>query len=592
MSQPPSPQPLHRRARAQIQRLWPYFGHARGAWVLAVVSTALASATEPMIPALLQPLLDRGFQGDGRLSLWQVPALLLLVFGLRAGASFFSQYGLARVINVGVQRMRDALFDKLLRAHLSLFSEQNASALANTVVYEVQNGAHLLINALVRFVRDVLTLVALAAYLLYLNWRLALVVAIILPPLIAVVRSLSKRMYRLSVQSQTATDELAYVVEENVLAHKDIRLHAAEAGQTQRFQQVSKTLRHLTLKTILANGAMSLATQMLGALALSAVITVAVIQSNAGATTVGGFVAFITAMLLLIAPMKSLADVANPLARSLTAMERGLDLMDQVREEHGGSHSTVRARGELTLQGVGLRYPSHATPALDGIDLHIRPGETVALVGSSGSGKTTLVNLLPRFLDCTQGSVALDGVEVGQWRLSSLRAQFAYVSQHVVMLNDTLAANVALGQTPDRERVRSALEAANLGRLVDGLPQGMDTLVGHNAMDLSGGERQRLAIARAIYKDASVLILDEATSALDSESEASVQSALERLMKNRTSIVIAHRLSTIRNADRIIVLKQGRAVEVGTHHSLLKRNGLYAQFCRFGSSVQSEQAPE
>ena len=587
----PESAPLHRQARALMSRLWPYFGHARSAWALAAVTTVLASATEPMIPALLKPLLDRGFQAERSVALWHVPALLLLVFGLRAVATFLSQYSLALVIQSGLQRLRDALFAKLLSARLGLFDEQNASTLANTVVYEVQNGSALLINALVRLLRDGLTLLALLGYLVYLNWKLTLVVALILPPLMAVVRSLSKRMYRLSQQSQTATDELAYVVEENVLAHRDIRLHAAQAGQASRFGKLSRGLRQLSMKSTVAAAGMSALTHILSALALSAVIAVAMMQSADGSTTVGGFVAFITAMLMLIAPLKGLADAAQPITRGIAAMERGLSLMDQVSNESGGSFNKARATGELRLIDVSLQYGSGAQeqPALDGIHLHIRAGESVALVGSSGSGKTSLVNLLPRFLDSTSGRVELDGVDLKDWDLAALRAQFAYVSQHVVMLNDTLAANVSLGQQPDLDQVRLALEAANLGPWLQALPLGLDTMLGHNAMQLSGGQRQRLAMARAIYKNAPVLILDEATSALDTESEQAVQQALERLRQGRTSVVIAHRLSTIRHADRIIVLEGGQVREEGTHEALLALGGAYSHLYHIG--LRSTESP-
>jgi len=581
-----------------MARLWPYFGHARSAWALAAVTTVLAAATEPMIPALLKPLLDRGFQAQRSVALWHVPALLLLVFGLRAVATFLSQYSLALVIQSGLQRLRDALFAKLLSARLSLFDEQNASTLANTVVYEVQNGSALLINALVRLLRDGLTLLALLGYLVYLNWKLTLVVALILPPLMAVVRSLSKRMYRLSQQSQSATDELAYVVEENVLAHRDIRLHAAQASQASRFGKLSRGLRQLSMKSTVAAAGMSALTHILSALALSAVIAVAMVQSADGSTTVGGFVAFITAMLMLIAPLKGLADAAQPITRGIAAMERGLSLMDQVLDERGGSFSKARAKGELKLSAVSLQYGASGQepPALDRINLHIRAGESVALVGSSGSGKTSLVNLLPRFLESTSGRVELDGVDLKDWDLAALRAQFAYVSQHVVMLKDTLAANVALGQSPDLAQARHALEAANLGPWLQALPQGMDTVLGHNAMQLSGGQRQRLAIARAIYKNAPVLILDEATSALDTESEQAVQQALERLRQGRTSVVIAHRLSTIRHADRIIVLEGGQVREEGTHEALMALGGAYSHLYHMGlrstesAKAQHEQA--
>lgn len=565
-----------------MARLWPLFGVSRSTWLLAAAATALAAATEPMIPALLKPLIDHGFQGNSRVTLWHVPALLLLVFGLRAAAGFISQYALARIINLGLQGLRDELFAKMLRAHLSLYSQQSASTLANTVVHEVQNGSALLINCLVRAVRDGLTLVALVAYLLYLNWKLSLVVAIILPPLGLMIRVLTRRMYRLTQQTQGATDELAYVVEENVLAQRDIRLYAAQRLQAQRFGRLSHRLRQLSLKTTVAHGGMSALTQVLSALALSAVISVALLQSAGGGTTAGGFMAFVTAMLLLIAPLKSLAEVSSPLTRGLAAIERGLALLDDVPDEKGGAHALQRARGDIRLEVVTVQYDAQARPALDQIDLYLPAGKTVALVGSSGSGKTTLVNLLPRFVECSQGRVLLDGTEIMQWDLASLRSQFAYVSQHVVMLNDSLAVNVALGQEPDRARVLQCLQDANLESLAQALPQGMDTMLGHNAMQLSGGQRQRLAIARALYKDAPILILDEATSALDSESERAVQQAIERVCAGRTALVVAHRMSTIEHADCIVVLETGRVIETGSHAQLMALGGHYSHLYRLG----------
>ena len=565
----------------RFKRVWPYFRHSRGAWIVAILATVVASATEPFIPALMKPLLDRGFQA-GSMNLWLVPASLMLLFTVRGLAGFVAQYAIAQVTNVGLQLLRQAMFNKLLTSKLSLFTDQTASAISNTVVYEVYNGSTILNNALLKLARDVLTLLALVAYLIFLNWKLMLVVSLLFPAVALVIQLLTRRLYRLTKQSQTATDDLAYVVEENVLACRDIRLHNAQLGQASRFDTLSQTLRRLSMKSTVAYASMSAINQVLAAIALSAVISMALLQGSENTSTVGGFVAFVTAMLLLIAPVKGLSDGATPMTRGLAALERGLDLLDMTEDESEGIYSRERALGAIEFVNVGVVYQQNATPALNGLNLSINAGQTIALVGASGSGKTTLVNLLPRFVDMTSGHVKLDGLDIQQWSLASLRAQFAVVSQHVVMLNTSIGLNVVLGQPYDTQKVIRCLEAANLGPLLASLPKGVDTVLGHNAMQLSGGQRQRLAIARALYKDAPILILDEATSALDSQSEQAVQEAVKRLTANRTSLIIAHRLSTVQHADLIIMMSAGNIMETGSHNELMAQNGAYAHLYRLG----------
>ena len=566
---------------ARLARLLPYFGKPYSAWLLVLVATMIMSLTEPLIPALMQPLLDKGFS-QGTLAIWTVPVALIGLFGVRGLASFSSQLALAKVTNNGLLILRRAMFDKMLDARLALFAQQSSSSLANTLVYEVQNGSLLLVNSLITLMRDSLTLLALVGYLLYLNWKLTLIITVLFPAVAFVMRTLSRRLYRLTKDSQEATDQLAYVVEENVLAHRDVRLHAAQASQAQRFNRLGETMRRLSMKSTTASAAMTPLTQMLAAFALSAVISVALVQSAGHPTSVGSFAAFVTAMLMLIAPIKHLSELANPITRGLAALERGLDLIALTPSESGGDFALPRAQGRLRFSQASVSYPDSANPALDRFDLEVKPGETIALVGASGSGKTTLVNLLPRFVELSGGSIELDGHELAQWNLQALRSQFALVSQHVLMLNDSIAVNVSLGETPDRARVAQCLQAASLAGLLSDLPQGMDTVVGHNAMQLSGGQRQRLAIARALYKNAPVLILDEATSALDSESERAVQHALEHLMQDRTTLVIAHRLSTVQHADRIIVMDGGRIIETGNHTALMLNDGPYARLYRMG----------
>ena len=564
----------------RFARITPYFRQGRIGLVVAFIGSLLGAATEPLIPELMKPLLDQGFSA-GKLPLWMVPVAIVGIFALRGAAGFVAQYALSWAAYRGVQDLREALFQRILTAQPAMFAQHSASSLTNTLVYEVQTGATQLVNSVLTLVKDSLTLLALLAYLFWLNWKLTLFVGVLFPAVALLMRSVGKRLHRLAREGQDATDELAYVVEENVLAWRIVRLHGAAAAQAGRFERHALTLRRVLLKIVAASGAMTPLTQLFTALALSAVIMVALWQSSTTGATVGGFVAFITAMLMLVAPVKHLSDIMAPITRGLASIERGLALLDSSPAEQGGSYRPpgpgARAQGRLVLDAVQLRYRDDQAPALNGLSLVVEAGQTVALVGPSGAGKSSLINLLPRFVTPTGGRITLDGVALGDWQVDALRQQFALVSQDVVMFNDSVAANVALGGSIDEARVRDALAGAHLQDFVAGLPQGLHTLIGHNGSQLSGGQRQRLAIARALYKDAPILILDEATSALDSESERAVQAALDTLMRGRTTLIIAHRLSTIEHADSIVVMDAGRVVEQGPHAALLATGGLYAR---------------
>ncbi len=586
-----APSPLS----SKLRTLAPYFAGTQWAFAAGTVGAILAALCESGVTWLMAVLVDGNFKAlpIARLAdlphppLWAVPVILIVLFAVRGVAGFVVDYALSWAAHSATMRLRSQLFARVLDATPELFRTRSASSLMNTVVYEVINGVGLLVSSAQTVLKDTFTAIALLGTLLLLNWKLTLFIAALAPAVGYVTRVFGKRMHRITKESQLAIDQLGYVVEENVMAWRMVRLHGAQQAQRERFERSSSGLRRWLMKSTVASATLTPVTQLLTAAALAAVIGVALWQRSSGATTMGEFVAFITAALAVATPVRRLTDVSAAVTRGTAAVERGLDLIAHAPRESGGTHAVDRqgfsgargrARGEIMLNRVCLRFADAGeAAALDGVDLTVHAGETVALVGPSGAGKSTLVNLLPRFLDPSSGSVALDGVALPQWDLHALREQFALVSQDVVLFNDTVAANVSFGAAHDDDRVRAALAAANLTEFVAALPQGMATAIGHNGTQLSGGQRQRMAIARAIYKDAPILILDEATSALDSESERLVQQALEALMKGRTSIVIAHRLSTIERADRIVAIEAGRVIEQGTHQELLAHGGLYAR---------------
>ena len=575
-------------------RLLSYVRPYAKAFGLAVLGMIAAAATEPLFPALMKPLLDGGF-GPGRQPMFPpivFAAALVGIFALRGMLGFSAAYFLAWVSNRVVLDLRAGMFARLVRLPAKFFDDHSSGALLSKIAYDVNGVAAAATTVLTVAVKDSIAVAGLLAWLLYLNWKLTLV-ALAVGPLIALfVRLLSQRMRRIARDAQDSMGDLVHVLEETIECHKVVKIFGGQAYESLRFERANQRLRGLGMRQTVAAGLTTPVTHVLAATALAIILYLAIEDSLAGRTTVGEFASFFTAMLMLLAPLKHLTEINAPLQRGLAAAESVFGLIDAPVEEDSGTQVLARARGEIEFQAVSLTYPTRTEPALSAVSFAVRRGETLALVGGSGGGKTTLVNLLPRFYSPQSGRVLLDGHDIQTLKLESLRANLAMVSQDVVLFNDTIRANIAyggMGAAADAD-VIAAAKAAHAMEFIREMPRGLDTLIGENGMRLSGGQRQRLAIARALLKDAPVLILDEATSALDSESERLVQEALETLMRGRTTLVIAHRLSTIERADRIMVLERGRIVESGTHGELIARGGAYEKLYRIQFATDGVKA--
>jgi ATP-binding cassette, subfamily B, bacterial MsbA len=568
-------------------------GYSKKHWLLllfAIIAMTFQAAAEPAFAALLKPLIDGSFvKQDPTIQKW-APILIIVIFASRGFGAFFSTYFMSKVGRYVIKDMRSQMVEKYLRLPVTYYDQSSSGEMLAKVIYNVEQVASAATSVLTTLVRDSIKVIGLLGYMIYVNWKLSLLFLVVGPIIAIIVTYITQRFRNLSRRIQKSMGAITHVSEEIIDGHRVIKIFGGEDYERKRFDQVNENNRLLHMKMVATDAASSPIVQFILAIVIAAVVYFITKNSTELNVTIGSFISFLAALGMMLTPIKSLTNINSALQKGIAAGESIFELLDSEEEKDRGTKRLKKAQGHIQFRDVSFAYTEEKGDVLQDINIDIEPGRTVAFVGRSGSGKTTLVNLLTRFYDIARGEILVDGTSIMDYGLQSLRSQIAYVGQDTILFNDTIANNIAYGgkRESSLEEIREAARAAHALDFIEALPEGFDTLVGENGVLLSGGQRQRLAIARALLKNAPILILDEATSALDTESERHIQAALEVLMQNRTTLVIAHRLSTIEKADLIVVMHEGKLVEQGSHAVLIQQNGRYKRL----HQMQFHEQPE
>ena len=571
---------LYKRVLPYLQGLWKYFA-------ISVIAMIIVGITGPAFASLIKPIINEGFVDKNLAAMQWVPLAIVGLFILRGIANYINEYTTSYLTATLVQQIRTELFAKLLALPVGYFSENSRGRMMSRITNDAGGITNAGFNVITVIAKDGITVLGLLGWLFYLDWQLTLITFVTLPVIGWCVRKINKRLRGLAHQNQQVVGQMMQVLGESIDGTRVVRVYGGQAHEQSRLARQNHELRHNIVKQASSGAISSAVTQLLIAISLSIILYFAARRAAHTGFTAGDFMSFLTAMLMMFDPIKRMTSVMATLQGGLAAAHSVFSFLDEAEEPNLGRQILSAQPGDIVFDDVVFRYPQSEKNAVNHLSLTIKQGSVVALVGASGCGKTTTANLIPRFFDVSEGELRIGGVNIQDYELNSLRQQMALVSQDVVLFNDTIANNIAYGRTDmDESRIVAAAKAANAWGFIEKMPQGLHTPIGEHGLKLSGGQRQRLAIARALLKDAPILILDEATSALDTESERLVQAALETLMQNRTTIVIAHRLSTVEQADQIVVMHEGAIVEQGTHAQLLAQGGRYAALCamQFASS--------